>query len=220
MAGMLPFEDVHFQLVDLPAVSADYVAPWIQTALQPADAVLLIVDLSDPASPEAIGTVLGLLEQKKLTLTAEWPGIGASGNEDDEDVFRIRLPTLLVANKSDLASGRDDLEALIELADVGFEHLAVSAETGAGLDGLGRILFDRLGIVRVYTKTPGKPAETDKPFTVRRGATVLDVAALVHRDIAGSLRYARAWGRQVYDGQQVGPEHAVTDGDIVELHMR
>jgi ribosome-interacting GTPase 1 len=219
MAGMLPFEDVNIQLVDLPAVSTDFVAPWIQTALQPADAALLVVDLSDPGSPEAIGTVLGLLEQKKVTLTPEWSGIEDSGDEDD-DVFRIRLPTLLVANKSDLAESSEDLDALIELAGVGFEHLAVSAETGAGLEGVGRVLFDRLGIVRVYTKTPGKPAETDKPFTVRRGATVLDVAALVHRDIAGSLRYARAWGRQVYDGQQVGPEHTVTDGDVVELHMR
>ncbi|HMB74672.1 MAG TPA: GTPase, partial [Gammaproteobacteria bacterium] len=143
MAGMLGFEDVNFQLVDLPAISADFVAPWMQTALQPADAVLLVVDLSDPASPEAIGTLLELLEQKKVTLSPDWPGIEASGNEDedDDDVFRIRLPTLLVANKSELAESSEDLEALLELAGVGFEHLAVSAETGAGLEALGKILF-------------------------------------------------------------------------------
>src|SRR5690606_21650524 len=34
--GMLPFEDVHFQLVDLPPVSADYLESWIVNALQPA----------------------------------------------------------------------------------------------------------------------------------------------------------------------------------------
>jgi ribosome-interacting GTPase 1 len=49
---------------------------------------------------------------------------------------------------------------------------------------------------------------------------VLDVAALVHKDIAESLRFARAWGRNVFDGQQVGPDHAVEDGDVLELHMR
>jgi uncharacterized protein len=74
--------------------------------------------------------------------------------------------------------------------------------------------------VRVYTKAPGKPAEMDRPFTVRRGATVLDVARLVHKDIAESLRYARAWGHGVFDGQQVGPEHVLADGDVIELHMR
>ena len=73
--------------------------------------------------------------------------------------------------------------------------------------------------MRVYTKSPGKPADTDKPFTVRRGDTVLDVARLVHRDIARDLKFARMWGENVFDGQQTGPEHAVEDGDIIELHL-
>jgi ribosome-interacting GTPase 1 len=72
----------------------------------------------------------------------------------------------------------------------------------------------------VYTKAPGKPAAMDRPFTLRAGQTVLDVARLVHKDIAGSLRYARAWGSGVFDGQQVGPEHVLRDGDVIELHMR
>ena len=73
--------------------------------------------------------------------------------------------------------------------------------------------------MRVYTKTPGKPAETDKPFTVRSGGTVHDVARMVHKDIARDLRFARIWGAEVYDGQQVGPDHCVVDGDLVELHL-
>jgi ribosome-interacting GTPase 1 len=72
--------------------------------------------------------------------------------------------------------------------------------------------------VRVYTKTPGKPADADKPFTVRRGGTVHDVARLVHKDIASGLKFARVWGPEVFDGQQVGPDHLVCDGDLVELH--
>ena len=41
--------------------------------------------------------------------------------------------------------------------------------------------------------------ETDKPFAVRRGDTVLDVAKLVHRDIARDLKFARIWGENVFD---------------------
>lgn len=221
MAGMCPYEDIHLQLIDLPAISDDFVPPWIQTALQPADAALLIVDLSDPQSPELIGHVAELLEQKKITLNARWPADqdDEAIGEDEDDLFRIELPTLLLANKSDQAAGPEDLDALCELAGCGFPRLAVSTETGEGLEQIAPFLFEHLGIVRVYTKLPGKPPEADKPFTVRRGATVHDVARLVHKDIAGGLRYARAWGRNVYDGQQVGPEHAVDDGDIVELHM-
>jgi ribosome-interacting GTPase 1 len=32
------------------------------------------------------------------------------------------------------------------------------------------------------------------------------------------MRYARIWGRTSFAGQQVGPEHPIDDGDIVELH--
>ena len=74
-------------------------------------------------------------------------------------------------------------------------------------------------MVRVYTKTPGKAAEKEKPFTVRRGDTIADVARLVHKDIARSLKFARIWGTEVFDGQQVGPDHLVSDGDLVELHV-
>ena len=45
-----------------------------------------------------------------------------------------------------------------------------------------------------------------------------DVAGLVHKDIANSLKFARMWGEAVFDGQQVGPDHLVSDGDLVELH--
>ena len=92
--------------------------------------------------------------------------------------------------------------------------------TGDGCEKIGPLLFAGLQIVRVYTKTPGKPFKREKPFTVRAGQTVLDVARLVHKDFAQGLRYARVWGREVFDGQQVGPEHIVADGDIVELHTR
>jgi len=222
MAGMSPFEDIHFQLVDLPAIDKDFVAPWIQTALQPADAALLAVDLSDPDSPEQIALVRELLAEKRISLTADWPAdrVTATDEDLDGDPFALRLPTLLLANKADLGNGPDDLEALVELAAVDLPCLACSAESGEGLEAIGRFLFARLGIVRVYTKLPGKAPEHDRPFTVRQGASVLDVASLVHRDLAGGLSYARAWGASVYDGQQVGPEHLVADGDVVELHMR
>ena len=111
-----------------------------------------------------------------------------------------------------------DLPALLELLDVPFPALAVSAETGAGLEAIGEFLFDALEIVRVYTKTPGKRAENEKPFAVRRGQTVADVAVLVHKDIAQGLKYARLWGGGRFDAQQVGPQHEVKDGDVLELH--
>jgi len=220
--GMIPYKDIHIQLVDLPPISEDFMEPWIVDALRPADAALLVIDLSDPECLEQVPTILKRLAEKKIYLTTAWPGLEAGDSQppdEADDVFSLRLPTVLVANKSDLDPDPGEVEVLEELLGLRFPALTVSATTGEGLNEIGAFLFKALEIVRVYTKTPGKKAETDKPFTVRRGGTVHDVAQLVHKDIAEGLKFARMWGTDVYDGQQVGPDHLVADGDLVELHV-
>ena len=218
--GMLAYQDVQFQLIDLPPVSADYLEPWLVNTLQHADAVLLVIDVADPECLEQVPTVLERLAEKKIFLRSARPGLDRPMNaEEDDDPFRLDLPTVLGANKSDLDPDPDEVDVLEELLGLRFPALTVSAETGDGLDQLGPFLFDALQIVRVYTKTPGKKADTDRPFTVRHGETIYDVAKLVHKDIARDLKFARVWGDEVFDGQQVGPDHVVADGDRVELHV-
>jgi len=223
--GMLPCEDIHIQLVDLPPVSADFMEPWLVNALQPADAVLLCIDVSDPECLEQVPTIIARLADRKVFLTPEWPGLErgdmdtTAALDDSIDPFRLDLPTVLIANKSDLDPDPEEVEILEDLLGLQFPALTMSAETGDGLDALAPFLFTALDVVRVYTKTPGKPADSDRPFTVRRGGTVHDVARLVHKDIARDLKFARIWGAQVFDGQQVGPDHVVCDGDLVELHV-
>ena len=220
--GMLPYEDIHFQLVDLPPISEDFMEPWIVNALQPADGALLVVDISDPDCLEQVPTTLERLAEKKIILTTDWPGLESTEPEKEgelDDVFRLNLPTLLVANKSDLDPDPEEVKILEELLGLRFPTLTMSARTGVGLEELGSFLFRALEIVRVYTKTPGEKADSDKPFTVRRGGTVHDVACMVHRDLARGLKFARMWGTGVFDGQQVGPSHLVSDGDVVELHL-
>ncbi len=228
MPGMLAHRDIQFQLVDLPPVSAQFIEPWFTTALQSADGILLVVDLSDPETPEHLLNIVEQLARRKVALIERWPGRGEpdDGREEHEagdeveDPFRLELPTLLLANKCDLDPGPEEARILEELVGVSFPHLSVSAETGRGIEALGTFLFESLGIVRVFTKVPGKAAEDERPFALREGATVEDVARQVHKDLATTLRFARIWGGSTYDGQQVGPEHRVSDGDVIELHTR
>lgn len=227
--GMLAHEDIAFQLLDLPSMSADHSPPWMASTLQTADAALLVVDLSDPACVEQVQFILDTLAARKISLVPDWPGArcsdrterqaGAAERADEfDDPFRILLPTLLLANKSDLAPDPEEVAVLEELLGVNYPALRVSAGTGQGLGEIAPWLFGALQVVRVYTKAPGKDPERDRPFTVRGGDTVLDVARLVHKDIAESFRFGRLWGSGVFDGQQVGADHPVADGDIVELH--
>jgi ribosome-interacting GTPase 1 len=216
--GMLTIDDAHVQLVDLPPISPDHPIPWIGNTLQSADGALLVIDLTQPGCVEALVTVVELLEERQVTLTERWGSRVDEGDEGD-DPFGMQLSTLLVANKSDLIADVDgELAACMELADMQLPTLAVSSVTPGGVAEIGPWLFRSLEIVRVYTKVPGKDPDMGRPYTVRHGATVGEVAQLVHRDLASSFQHARIWGSDAYDGQQVGKDHVVEDGDVVEIH--
>jgi ribosome-interacting GTPase 1 len=216
--GMLEYGEVLLQLVDLPAVSPEHPIPWLGNALQSADGVLLVVDLSEPGCVDRVLAVRRVLADRKVYLRGSWDADDLAPMTEDEP-FAVYLPAAIVITKCDLLDDvAEELEAFRELAAIDYPALVVSSATGEGLDDIGPWLFDHLGIVRVYTKVPGKAADYTRPFAVRRGQTVSDVARLVHRDIAASLKYARVWGEESFDGQQVGRDHVVADGDVIELH--
>ncbi len=212
--GMMAHEDIHFELVDLPPIAPEHAVPWIAATLQTVDACLFVVDLGDASCVEQAQSVQRLLAEKRVTLCASW-----HETQEDGDAFALRIPALLLASKADVIEGIDvELETFRELTGFDYPSFCVSAATGEGLEVLGPWLFRELGIVRVYTKAPGHPPDMTRPFTLRAGGTVGDVARLVHKDVASALRYARVWGRSGHDGQQVGREHIVCDRDVVELH--
>ena len=221
--GMLPYEDIYFQIIDLPPLSPDHFVPWLANALQPADAALWVVDMSDSECVEQTLSVQDVLAERRITLIERWDAFGAADSDEKDELLRspfaVRLPTLMVVNKADRIENLvDELEVFQELTGVRYPVLSASAVTGEGLDQIGPWLFGGLGIIRVYTKAIGRPPDTDRPFTVRRGQTVHDVATLIHRDIAATLKYARLWRGVQIQGLHVGADHIVSDRDILELH--
>ena len=58
----------------------------------------------------------------------------------------------------------------------------------------------------------------EKPFTIRRGQTLQDLAVLIHKDFA-KFKSARVWGSAVHDGTTVKGDYVLSDQDIVELHV-
>jgi len=134
--------------------------------------------------------------------------------------YRLPAPKLLAGNKMDLPGGMSSFAALQELYGDRYRYAGISATTGAGLDGFARAVFDALEIVRVYTKVPGKKAELNAPFILRRGQTVQDAARLVHKDFAEQLKFSRLFhiaGNR--EGLMVERSHLVQDQDILEFHI-
>lgn len=210
--GMMDWEDVRVQLIELPAVTADFYEPYVTDFSRTADAAALVVDLGDDDGPFAAETVLERLAGRKIHLIGT-PPEGA----DEPTEFHVR--TLLVANKIDADGAADRLDILREMIGDRLPVLPVSAERGDGLDELRTRLYQLLGTIRVYGKQPGKPADMTAPFTIPEGGTVLDFAENVHSDLAEGLKSAKVWGSAQFDGQTVKRDHVLRDRDVVELHM-
>ena len=57
------------------------------------------------------------------------------------------------------------------------------------------------------------------PFVMPRDSTVLEFAVSIHRDFESKLKSVRMWGSATHDGQMVGRDYVLQDGDVVELHI-
>ena len=97
-----------------------------------------------------------------------------------------------------------------------------SAEEEVGFDEIAIEIFEALKVIRVYTKSPRVKVEDydpTEPLVLPIGATVIEAATQLHKDLAQGLRYAVLWGDSgKFDGQHVGRSHELTDRDIIELH--
>jgi small GTP-binding protein len=210
-AGMMDWHDVKVQLIDTPPITADYLESYVSSLVRAADAAILMLDLGDDDGPFAADTVLERLAHVKTILVGQKP----PANED-HSIEHVK--TLLVCNKIDIEGANDRLEIVREMYGPRFPIHVISAEHGAGMEELRDAIYQFLQVIRVYTKHPGKPADMQSPFTCPIGSTVVEMAALVHRDFAEQLKSARIWGTGVHDGQAVGREHVLHDKDVVELH--
>ncbi len=205
LPGMVAFENVQIQLVDLPPIAPETAEPWLFALIRQADAALLVADLASDDLLSSIEETHELVGRFNVGLVRSGASVGG-------------VPTLLVAAKADVPGASERLEILRELIADRYPILVVSAEAGMNIDALREEMFKLLNVIRVYTKAPGHRADLSAPFVLKRGATVQDAAGVVHKDFIERLKYARIWGAHTFDGQMVQREHVLEDGDILELH--
>jgi ribosome-interacting GTPase 1 len=208
--GMVRYEDIQIQLVDMPPITAEYVPSGQVGTYRNCDIIALVFDLSQDVEEQGL-ILLDFLESRSLLLDEKTPAVDSQGNA-------LGRKAVCFCTKADLAPA-----GVFELAkkscDKPMEFLRLSTQTAEGLDRLPELLFKKLSIIRIYAKPPGKPADMEAPFTLPVGSTVQDMARAIHRELAEKLKSARIWGTGVYDGQQVQLSHTVHDKDIVELHF-
>ncbi len=208
-SGMIPYEDVLIQMVDLPPITADMSPPGISGALLGADAIMVVFDASSDECLDQTNESVNFLFRKRVVREETVPGA--------RNIPRERV--LLLGNRVDRPGSKEKIEIIKELGPGGIRLFTVSALTGENLEELKTILFKTLNIIRIYSKIPGRDPDMKAPFVIRRGSTVLDLAQKIHKDLASRLKYARVWGSARFDGQPVPKDYVLQDRDIVEINM-
>jgi ribosome-interacting GTPase 1 len=209
--GMMKFENLQIQLVDTPPIQLDHIEPGFPNLLRNADALLLVIDLTeDPVFQMEV--LLGELSRMRIKIVGKGP---ISSIEEGWASQRA----LLLGNKCDVKNAMEGYRALETHFRDTFPLLPISAKEGMNFEELKKEVYQLLNIIRVYTKVPGKEPDLTEPVILPKGSTVEDVALSIHKDFVAKLRYAKIWGSGKFDGQMVKRDYQVNEGDVIELHI-
>ncbi|MDZ7697308.1 MAG: GTPase [Deltaproteobacteria bacterium] len=209
--GILQYENVQIQLIDTPPLYREYVEPELIDLIKRVDLILLMVDLTTDPVHQIEDTADLLQDYRIVPLRLKERFKGQTGF--------VFIPFFVLANKNDDEGSDEEFDILRELLEDDWPMMPISASTGRNLDRLSEAIFEKLDIIRVYSKAPGKEPDRTAPFVLKKGSTLADFAGKVHQDFARNLKAARVWGNAVYDGQMVQRDHLLQDGAVVELHM-
>ena len=211
LPGMAVFENVPFQLLDTPPLTKTYVDPLMADLIRRADLLVLLLDLKEDLL-QHLEDLLEILKDYRV-----FP----DGHSVPGDLSKTPFikKTLIAVNKVDESKDEEDYRTFLELTGTPLPAVAVSVREGRHLDTFMERIFRLSGVIRVYTKTPGKPPDLDEPYMLPRGSTVETLAEKIHKDFVGKLKTARIWGKAVRDGQMVQRDYVFEDGDVVELQV-
>lgn len=130
---------------------------------------------------------------------------------------RVYMPSLAVVNKIDMVPEMK----LKEVMQATNADLAISAEKKEHIEELKKLIYEKLDLIRIYMKQPGKPADLQVPMIMKKDSTVRDVCEKLHREFVMKFKFARVTGSSAkFAGQTFTLSHVLKDKDILELHLR
>ncbi|KAG8889762.1 hypothetical protein FRB98_002684 [Tulasnella sp. 332] len=128
---------------------------------------------------------------------------------------RVYIPAIYVLNKIDAIS-IEELDLLYKIPN----SVPISSKEWLNVDELVDVMWDKLDLVRVYTKPRGNAPDYTAPVVLRKGrSSVEDFCHSIHKEIAKNMKYAVVWGSSAKHsrGQKVGLEHILEDEDVVTI---
>jgi small GTP-binding protein len=125
----------------------------------------------------------------------------------------IDKPALIAVTKLDEAAPQRVAEISQQL---GLPAVGVSVLDDASLDRFRDAVWQLTGLIRIFLRSPG--LGDAEAHALSPGATVVDAARLVHKDLAETCAGAHVSGPSAkFDHQRVGRDHVLADDDTVEI---
>lgn len=124
---------------------------------------------------------------------------------------------IIVFNKIDSLTNEEKRKISAFLQSKKYNFVLISTKTGENIEQLKEILVQKSGVIRIYTKQPGKPADRE-PVIMKPKPTVEELAKKIfHSDI--KIKEIRITGpSSKFPNQITGLKHILKDKDIVEFH--
>jgi len=127
------------------------------------------------------------------------------------------IPSITVVNKIDLATDKQVERVIKELK----ADLAISAKDKIYIEQLKELIFEKLDLIRIYLKEPGKEADMKIPLIISRNSKIEDLCNKLHKDFVAKFKFCKVWGKSSkFPGQRFMLDHKLQDRDVIEIHLR
>jgi uncharacterized protein len=130
---------------------------------------------------------------------------------------KVYIPSILIVNKIDLCS-QPDYKKLEELKP----DLMISAKNNLGTDEFKDLIYNKVGLMNIYLKEPGKDPDLKEPLVIRSNSTIKNLCEKLHKDFVTKFKFIRLWGSSAkFPGQRLlKMNHILKNNDIVEIHLK
>jgi len=161
-------------------------------------------------------TITNICKEYKIN-NAEIVLRGRCGVDDLIDAIegnRVYIPALYVINKIDQIT-IEELDLLDQIPN----YVLISAHLSWNLDELLERIWEKLDLLRIYTKPKGQVPDYEEPVILQRNKrTVSDFCLKIHRGLLNDLKYAIVWGSSVkHQPMKVGKDHILNDEDVIQI---
>ena len=202
-------------MVDTPPITNRATQSRLYGLLRTSDIFVFVADLTNNPIAQT---------EESFSELSEW-GFNLIGTRtevnEDYDQYTSK-PTIIICNKADIPGALDEFGEMEDKYGSKYPVLMFSAEENVGEEELGEEIFQALDIMRVYPKSPRERLQDFRkqdPIVLSVGSTVGEAAQEVHKDLSQSLKFAILWGKSgKFEGQRVGRNHQLHDGDVIEIH--